>query len=363
MSRDVEFMARALRLARRGLYTTDPNPRVGCVIVADGEIVGEGWHERAGEAHAEVAALTAAGERARGATVYVTLEPCCHVGRTGPCTDALIEAGAGRVVAAMADPNPHVAGQGLERLREAGIPAEAGVLEAEAAALNPGFIKRMERGLPYVRLKIAASLDGRTALASGESQWITGAAARADGHRLRARSSAVLVGIGTALADDPQLTARDTGFPVERQPVRVVLDSDLRLPTRARMLNDGGRTIVFTATDTAGEFPQTAGTTIERVGRRGDHLDLEAVLRRLAELECSEVLVEAGAKVNGALLAAGLADEIIVYLAPTLLGDAGSGMFRLPGLTALANRPRLRLADQRSLGEDWRLTYVPVREN
>lgn len=363
MSPDVEFMARALQLARRGLYTTDPNPRVGCVVVADGEIAGEGWHQRAGEAHAEVVALAAAGERARGATAYVTLEPCCHVGRTGPCTEELVEAGVARVVAAMTDPNPRVAGQGLARLREAGIAAEAGLLETDAAALNAGFVKRMTHGLPFVRLKVAASLDGRTALASGESQWITGAAARADGHRLRARSSAVLVGIGTALADDPQLTARDTGFPVERQPVRVVLDGDLRLPSTARMLNDGGRTIVFAATDAASAEPDLAGATVECVDRRGDHLNLEAVLRRLAELECNEVLVEAGAQLNGALLAAGLVDEVVVYLAPTLLGDAGRGMFSLPALATLADRPRLRLVDQRPLGDDWRLTYVPEVEN
>ncbi|HET6656063.1 MAG TPA: bifunctional diaminohydroxyphosphoribosylaminopyrimidine deaminase/5-amino-6-(5-phosphoribosylamino)uracil reductase RibD, partial [Gammaproteobacteria bacterium] len=250
--------------------------------------------------------------------------------------------------------------QGLARLREAGIAAESGVLEAEAAALNPGFIKRMMRGLPFVRLKIAASLDGRTALASGESQWITGPAARADGHRLRARSSAVMVGIGTALADDPRLTARDTGFAVERQPLRVVLDGDGRLPAAARLLNDGGQTLVFSATDSAAATMNAAAANIERVGRRGDHLDLEAVLRRLAELECNEVLVEAGAKLNGALLEAGLVDEIVVYLAPTLLGDAGRGMFALPGLATLADRPRLRLMDQRSLGDDWRLIYRPV---
>ncbi|HET6724776.1 MAG TPA: bifunctional diaminohydroxyphosphoribosylaminopyrimidine deaminase/5-amino-6-(5-phosphoribosylamino)uracil reductase RibD [Gammaproteobacteria bacterium] len=350
----VRFMARALQLARRGLYTTDPNPRVGCVIVAGGEIVGEGWHERAGGPHAEVAALRSAGERARGATAFVTLEPCCHTGRTPPCTNALIEAGIDHVVAAMTDPNPLVAGQGFARLRERGITADRGVLEAEAAAVNPGFVKRMASGLPFVRLKIAASLDGRTALASGESQWITGAAARADGHRLRARSSAVLTGIGTVLADDPRMTARDTGLEMTRQPLRVVLDGELRTPRQARVLNDGGRTVVFTAADVAGEL---AGATIERVSRKNGHLDLEAVLCRLAEMECNEVLVEAGPRLNGALLAAGFVDEIVVYLAPTLLGDAGRGMFALPGLTTLAVRPRLALAEQRRLGEDWRLTY------
>lgn len=351
---DIRLMARALQLARRGLYTTEPNPRVGCVIAADGEVVGEGWHERAGGPHAEVAALRAAGERARGATAYVTLEPCCHTGRTPPCTNALIEAGISRVVAAMTDPNPMVAGQGFARLRERGIHTDSGVLEAEAAALNPGFVKRMVTGLPFVRLKIAASLDGRIALASGESQWITGAAARADGHRLRARSSAVLTGIGTILADDPQLTVRNGNRAMMRQPLRVVLDSELRMPRQARLLNDGGRTLVFTAADVAGEL---AGAAIERVGRHGGHLDLEAVLRRLAAMECNEVLVEAGAKLNGALIAAGVVDEIVIYLAPTLLGDNARGMFALPGLTVLAARPRLELTDQRRLGQDWRLTY------
>jgi diaminohydroxyphosphoribosylaminopyrimidine deaminase/5-amino-6-(5-phosphoribosylamino)uracil reductase len=356
---DYRYMARALKLARRGLYTTDPNPRVGCVIVADGKIVGEGWHEKAGLDHAEIAALSAAGERAQGATAYVTLEPCCHQGRTPPCTDALIRAGVERVVAAMVDPNPRVAGNGLARLRAAGVAVETGMLANEAAALNSGFVKRMSAARPLVRLKVAASLDGRTALASAESRWITGAAARADAHRLRARGSAVLTGIGTLLADDPRLTARDTGFAVTRQPLRVVLDTNLRIPPSAGLLNDGGETLVFTAAE-PDDAP--AGARVERLRRADGGLDLGAVLNRLAELECNEVLVEAGATLNGALLAAGLVDEIIVYLAPTLLGDASRGMFTLPGVTAMADRPRLRLLEQRRIGDDWRLIYKPVAQ-
>ncbi|HET7676206.1 MAG TPA: bifunctional diaminohydroxyphosphoribosylaminopyrimidine deaminase/5-amino-6-(5-phosphoribosylamino)uracil reductase RibD [Gammaproteobacteria bacterium] len=350
-------MSRALQLARRGLYTTDPNPRVGCVIVAGGEVVGEGWHERAGGPHAEVAALAAAGERARGATVYVTLEPCCHHGRTPPCVESLIEAGAGRVVAAMQDPNPVVAGRGFERLRASGIAVDCGVLAAEAAALNPGFVKRMMAGRPFVRVKIAASLDGRTALASGESQWITGADARRDGHRLRARSSAILTGIGTVFADDPRLSVRDVDFEITRQPARVVLDSNLKLPSRARLFEGDAPVFVFTAENHRRALQSPA--RIERVALRDGGLDLNAVLERLGELECNEVLVEAGAMLNGALLDAGLVDEIVVYLAPVLLGDSGRGMFDLPGIGTMAARKPLRLVDERRVGADLRLTFVP----
>jgi diaminohydroxyphosphoribosylaminopyrimidine deaminase/5-amino-6-(5-phosphoribosylamino)uracil reductase len=350
-------MSRALQLARRGLYTTDPNPRVGCVIAAGGEVVGEGWHERAGGPHAEVAALAAAGERARGATVYVTLEPCCHHGRTPPCVESLIEAGVGRVVAAMQDPNPVVAGRGFERLRASGIAVDCGVLAAEAAALNPGFVKRMMTGRPFVRVKIAASLDGRTALASGESQWITGADARRDGHRLRARSSAILTGIGTVFADDPRLSVRDVDFEITRQPARVVLDSNLKLPPRARLFEDDAPVFVFTAENHRRALQSPA--RIERVALRDGGLDLNAVLERLGELECNEVLVEAGAMLNGALLDAGLVDEIVVYLAPVLLGDSGRGMFDLPGIGTMAARKPLRLVDERRVGADLRLTFVP----
>lgn len=353
--RDVDYMARAMRLAQRGLYTADPNPRVGCVLVDHDRIVGEGWHERAGEPHAEIRALQAAGELARGATAYVTLEPCSHYGKTPPCADALIEAGVGRVVAAVADPNPLVSGQGLARLEAAGISVESGLLDARAMELNAGFVKRMVYKRPLVRLKVAVSLDGRTALPSGESRWITGAPARADVHRLRARSSAVLTGIGTVLADDPQLTARNAGFDVQRQPLRVILDSHRRLTASARLLNDGGKTLILTTNNNAP--PLIDGARIETVRRDGDHLDLHAVVARLAQLSCNEVLVEAGARLNGALLRAGLVDELIVYVAPTVLGDRGLGMFSLPAMMTMEERPQMNLIEQRRVGSDLRLRY------
>lgn len=361
---DHRYMARALQLARRGLYTTDPNPRVGCVLVRDGEVVGEGWHRRAGEPHAEIHALRAAGERARGATVYVTLEPCAHHGRTPPCSEALVEAGVARVVAAMRDPNPQVAGKGLQRLEAAGIGTETGVLEAEAAALNPGFIRRMQRGRPWVRCKLAMSLDGRTAMRSGESRWITGDAARADVHRLRARSSAIVTGAGTVLADDPSLTARlpeDDG-PVE-QPLRVVLDTHLAMPPTARMLSLPGQTLVLTASDAGGPRAEleAAGAEVRVMPARDGQLDLEAVLDELGRREINEVLFETGAVLAGAVLRAGLIDELIVYMAPHLMGDEARGLFHLPGLSRMDQRIALEIRDIRSVGRDWRITAVPER--
>ncbi len=352
-------MARALQLARRGLYTTDPNPRVGCVLVRDGEVVGEGWHQVAGGPHAEVVALRVAGERARGATAYVTLEPCCHQGRTAPCTEALIAAGVARVVAAMEDPNPLVAGKGLARLREAGLAAQAGLLAGEAEALNPGFVARMRRGRPWVRCKLAASLDGRTAMASGESRWITGEAARRDVHRWRARSSLVLTGIGTALADDPALTARL--IDAERQPRRAVLDSRLRLPPGAKLLQGAHAPLVFTcSTDAvAADALREAGAEVIPTAAAGGRMDLHAVLEELARRECNEVLVEAGAELSGALLQAGLIDELLLYLAPVLMGDAAQGLFRLPGLDTMAQRLALQVLDVRAVGADWRVTARP----
>ncbi|MFO1425294.1 MAG: bifunctional diaminohydroxyphosphoribosylaminopyrimidine deaminase/5-amino-6-(5-phosphoribosylamino)uracil reductase RibD, partial [Candidatus Competibacteraceae bacterium] len=314
-------MACALALARRGLYGTDPNPRVGCVLVREGTIVGEGWHERAGEPHAEANALEMAGERARGATAYVTLEPCCHYGRTPPCTDALLRAGITRMVAAMLDPNPRVAGRGLAQLRAAGIRVECGLLEAEAQALNPGFIQRMTQGRPFVRVKLAMSLDGRTALASGQSQWLTGEAARQDVQRLRARSSAILTGIGTVLADDPSLNVRLPEAP--RQPSRVILDTELRTPPTARTLRLPGSVLLFTAVaDPATQAPlRVAVAEIIVVPRAEQGLDLRAVMAELARRECNEIHVESGPTLAGALLQAGLMDELVVYIAPLLLGD------------------------------------------
>ena len=379
---DHALMAHALRLARQGLYGTDPNPRVGCVIVSGGEVVGEGFHARAGELHAELLALHAAGERARGATAYVTLEPCTHTGRTPPCSEALIAAGVRRVVAAMRDPNPQAAG-GLERFAQAGIEALSGVLEGEAEALNPGFIKRMKTGLPWVRVKLAMSLDGRTAMVSGESRWITGEAARRDVQFLRARSSAVMTGIGTVLADDPRLDVRldarelGTGGGV-RQPLRVVLDSRLRMPPTAHLC--GASTLVFCAEDadrTAGDALRMAGVEVVRMDRstsprpspargegdkmqtvrdfHGSGIDLEAALRELARRGMNEIQVEAGPILSGSLLEAGLVDELVIYLAPHLMGEAARGLFHLPGITRMAERINLKIRDIRAVGDDWRI--------
>ena len=360
---DYRFMARALTLARRGLYSTDPNPRVGCVLVKDGSVIGEGWHQRAGEAHAEVNALNAAGERARGATAYVTLEPCCYHGRTPPCTDALLKAGIVRLVAAMSDPNPHVAGKGFTILREAGVIVECGVLEAEARALNPGFIQRMTQGRPFVRLKLAMSLDGRTALASGESQWLTGAAARQDVQRLRARSSAILTGIGTVLADDPSLNVR---LPeVTRQPLRVILDTELRTPPTAQTLRLPGQVLIFTAVadSAAHELLRAAGAEIVILPRAEQRLHLPAVMAELARRECNEVHVECGSTLAGALLQAGLVDELVIYMAPLLLGDKARGLFQLPALTKMQERWELEILEMRAVGKDWRVRLKPIRKN
>jgi diaminohydroxyphosphoribosylaminopyrimidine deaminase/5-amino-6-(5-phosphoribosylamino)uracil reductase len=352
---DHAFMAQALRLAQQGLYTTMPNPRVGCVLVKDSEVVGEGWHEFAGGPHAEVVALRAAGERARGATAYVTLEPCCHHGRTPPCSEALLAAGVVRVVAAMQDPNPRVAGKGLAQLQAAGVEVGSGLLTAQAEALNPGFNLRMRAGRPFVRVKLAMSLDGRTAMASGESKWITGAAAREDVQRLRARSCAVLTGSGTVLADDPSLNVRIPGR--RRPPLRVVLDSRGRLPSGARLFGEEGPVLLFSAVGAARVEPP-GRTDVEQatVPSAVDGLDVEAVLKELARREINEVLVEAGAILSGAFLRAGLADELVIYMAPKLLGDSARGLLHLPGLEAMADAVALEIQDVRAVGEDWRIT-------
>jgi diaminohydroxyphosphoribosylaminopyrimidine deaminase/5-amino-6-(5-phosphoribosylamino)uracil reductase len=346
---DVRHMARALQLAKRGLYTTDPNPRVGCVIVRDGQVVGEGWHRRAGEPHAEAHALAAAGQQARGATAYVSLEPCCHHGRTPPCSEALVKAGVARVVAAMPDPNPRVASQGIADLEKAGIRVDIGLLQAESERLNPGFISRMTRGRPYLRVKLAASLDGRTALANGESKWITGEAARADVQRLRARSSAILTGIGTVLADDPSLTVRD--LDIDHQPLRVVVDPQLHMRPAARMLTLPGATLVVTSEEHANDAAALRAAGAEVFG-----LNLKLLLEHLAAREVNEVLVEAGATLCGELLQAGLVDELVLYLAPHLLGSGARGLFNIPGLEDMANRIVLDIQDVRAVGRDWRIT-------
>ncbi|MBP1149150.1 bifunctional diaminohydroxyphosphoribosylaminopyrimidine deaminase/5-amino-6-(5-phosphoribosylamino)uracil reductase RibD [Methylocaldum sp. RMAD-M] len=358
---DAEFMSRALHLAERGLYTTDPNPRVGCVIVKDGQIVGEGWHRQAGGPHAEVEALRQSGARAYGATAYVSLEPCCHHGKTPPCTDALISAGIARVVAAMKDPNPRVAGEGLKTLRDAGVDVACGLLENAAAALNPGFCKRMKTGRPYIRSKLAMSLDGRTALPSGESKWITGEDARRDAHRLRARSSAIVTGIGTALQDDPELTARLPEAAGEiLQPVRVVLDSRLRMPASMRLAGGGNRAVVLTTVSDE-ERTQTLSDSfdIETLPATLDgRLDLTAVVDWLGHHQFNEVLVEAGPTLNGALLRENLVDEWVIYLAPVVLGDKARGLFHLPDLTRMAERFELTISDVRQVGRDLRLTLL-----
>ncbi|MFO1362065.1 MAG: bifunctional diaminohydroxyphosphoribosylaminopyrimidine deaminase/5-amino-6-(5-phosphoribosylamino)uracil reductase RibD [Burkholderiales bacterium] len=351
---DARFMARALQLAERGLFTTTPNPRVGCVIVRDGAIVGEGFHERAGEAHAEIHALRAAGARAAGATVYLTLEPCSHHGRTPPCADALIAAGVRRLVAAMGDPNPRVAGAGFARLRAAGIEVASGLLEDEARELNVGFVARMTRGRPWVRLKVAATLDGKTALGNGRSQWITGEAARADGHRWRARACALLTGIGTVKDDDPQLTVR--AVETSRQPLKVLVDSRLEVSPQARLFA-AGRTLVAAAVDDRDRIARLRerGAEVVVLPDAAGKVDLNELVRELARRALNEIHVEAGFKLNGSLVAAGVVDELLAYLAPSLIGESGRGMFNLPAIGDLAERRRLVVRAVERVGEDLRI--------
>ncbi len=355
---DHEFMARALRLAERGLTTTTPNPRVGCVLVKDGAVVGEGWHERAGEPHAEIHALNAACNLARGATAYVTLEPCSHHGRTPPCAEALIAAGVARVVAAMRDPNPQVAGQGLAQLNAAGIAVADGLLAHEARELNIGFVSRMERGRPWVRLKLAASLDGKTALNNGRSQWITGPEARRDGHAWRARACAILTGAGTVRDDDPRLTVRDVE--TFRQPLRVVVDSHFETPPTARIL-EGGHTLLAAASEDAARIAalRADGAEVLVLPNPQGKVDLPRLLRLLAERGVNELHVEAGHKLNGSLLREGLVDELLLYFAPTLIGS-GREMFPLPEIDDLAGRRDLKIVDLRRVGGDIRILARPL---
>ncbi|MCP4409996.1 MAG: bifunctional diaminohydroxyphosphoribosylaminopyrimidine deaminase/5-amino-6-(5-phosphoribosylamino)uracil reductase RibD [Gammaproteobacteria bacterium] len=359
-------MARAIRLARRGRYTTHPNPRVGCVLVNSGQVVGEGFHLRAGMPHAEVNALHSAGTKAGGATAYITLEPCCHHGRTGPCTDALIGAGVARVVVAMNDPNPQVAGKGLRRLREAGIEVEIGILKADAKGLNPGFISRMRHGRPWVRLKMAVSMDGRTAMASGESQWITGEAARRDVQYLRAASSAILTGSATVVADDPSLNVRlsalELGIETEvRQPLRVVLDTRLIIPLQAGMFKLPGPCMVITSSDDRQRIEElcSAGAEVLRVRRADTGVHLGDVMRALASREVNELHVETGATLAGALAAAGLVDEFVVYMAAHLMGNEARGLVRLQGLNSMNQRMPLKFQDVRMVGDDLRIIAIP----
>lgn len=367
---DYDFMARAFRLAERGLYTTMPNPRVGCVLVKDGQVIGEGWHVRAGEPHAEVNALTAAGDNARGATAYVSLEPCSHTGRTGPCSQALVDAGVSRVVYAMEDPNPLVSGRGIDIMRAGGIQVDGPVLEDDARALNPGFIKRMERKLPFVRCKLAMSLDGRTAMESGESKWITGPRARADVQRLRARSCAIVSGVDSVLQDNSSLTVRADELDLanareaaEKQPLRVILDSRLRLPRNALMFKQ--HTPILLVHNGSVEVGHLAGwpefvELLALPGKDG-RIDLQALLRELAQRHCNEVLVEAGSTLAGSFLRRGLLDEIVVYMAPKLLGSNARPIFELP-LETMSASLALKINDIRAVGRDWRITASPDTE-
>ena len=350
---DHRFMAQALQLAALGINSTTPNPRVGCVVVQAGKVIGEGWHLRAGTEHAEVHALHQAGVAARGATLYVTLEPCSHHGRTPPCADALVAAGLERVVVAMADPNPQVAGRGLVQLQAAGIQVDMGLMEAAASELNLGFISRMTRGRPWVRSKAAASMDGKTALANGVSQWITGPAARRDVQTWRAQSCAILTGIGTVLADDPQLNVRDIETP--RQPLRVIVDSQLRTPPNAKIVG-AGTLIVSTLEDTQKiQALLDAGAEVLVLPNPDGRVDLVLLLELLAERGVNDLMVEAGATLNGALLEAGLVDELVLYLAPMLLGDTARGLFALPALSKMDERKNLSLIDVRQVGNDMRV--------
>ena len=355
---DYAFMARALLLARNGIYTTKPNPRVGCVLVKNNQIIAEAWHVRAGQGHAEVEALKLT-DNTQGATAYVTLEPCFHFGRTPPCAQALIEAGVARVVIAMQDPNPLVAGKGLALLEQAGIKVSSGVLEADAKQLNKGFIKRMLTGKPYVTSKLAMSLDGRTAMASGESKWISSREARQDVQKLRAQSGAVLTGIDTVLVDDPGLNVRIDGVDVE-QPVRVILDSALRTPVAAKLLTVPGRTIILTCGEDQYKIAalEQAGAEVYLVAADLDgRLDLQQVLAFLAEQQINDVLIEAGSVLNGAMLEQGLIDECIIYMAPCVLGASGRGLFAMPNVSVMADKKQMQLLDSRKVGVDLRLHY------
>lgn len=369
---DAVFMARALQLAARGLFTTGINPRVGCVLVKDGQIIGEGWHERAGEGHAEVMALRDAerrGDDAKGATAYVTLEPCAHHGKTPPCAEALIKVGVSRVVAAMEDPNPLVAGQGLALLQQAGIAVAAPLMAAEAEALNIGFVKRMRQGKPWVRLKMAGSLDGRSALANGQSQWITGSEARADGHRFRARAQAIITGVGTLIADDPLLTVRDVERPLGQlgQPVplapslRVVVDSHLRMPTTARILQGGCLVATASIDPDKTAALRAAGADVICLPDADGRVDLAALLDHLAERGVNEVHVEGGSRLSGVFLKSGLVNELLFYMAPTLLGSDARGWFDDLNLTSLDQKVALKFEDVRMVGPNLRILARPAK--
>jgi diaminohydroxyphosphoribosylaminopyrimidine deaminase/5-amino-6-(5-phosphoribosylamino)uracil reductase len=357
--RDAFFMARALKLAEKGLYTTDPNPRVGCVIVKQDRILGEGWHHRSGGPHAEVEALAQVQGSARGATAYVTLEPCCHHGKTPPCSASLIQAGISRVVCATEDPNPLVAGKGLKQLQDAGIEVMSGLMRDSTEALNPGFFKRMRSGLPFIRSKLAMSLDGRTAMASGESQWITGEDARRDVHHLRARSSAIMTGIGTVLADKPRLTVRLDDLQEYTPPLRVILDRRLETPRDTPLVQDGLKTLIITDQSPEASWSQMKQVEFLKLPSEISKTDrMLFIFHHLAERGINEILVEAGSKLNGVLLSENWVDEWILYMAPKILGDQGKGLFHLPHLSALSEAPELQLTQHQVIGADQKMTFT-----
>ena len=356
---DHRHMARALQLARKGLTTAHPNPRVGCVLVRDGAVIGEGWHRAAGEAHAEVNAIAAAGGSAEGATAYVTLEPCASTGKTGPCTEALIRAGVARVIFAEDDPSQHAEGRRSTTLEHAGVELASGLMQAEARKLNEGFLMRISKHRPFVRLKVAASLDGATAMRNGESRWITGEPARRDVQTLRAMSGAILTGVGTVLADDPLLTVRDTSL-VMRQPLRVVIDSRLRTPPAARLLAQPGNTALFCTEDRGRRALEESGAAVYRVATDRGRVDLSAVLPTLADLGINNVLVEAGPGLSGSLLAGGHVDELVIYQAPHMMGSETMGIITTPGWTSLTDRLQLEILEVRRVGQDLKIVARPI---
>lgn len=359
-SDDYRFMARALKLADKGINSTHPNPRVGCVITRNGVIVGEGYHKQAGQPHAEAQALKQADKLASGATLYVNLEPCCHHGRTPPCTDAIIKADISRVVIGIEDPNPLVNGAGIAALKMAGIAVDSGINQQRASSLNRGFIKRITSGRPWVTLKIAASLDGKTAMANGESQWITSEAARKDAHKMRAASSAILTGVGTVLRDDSAMTARLDG--VERQPLRVILDSRLNTPVNAQILNQDGMVLIITDPNEVGDaglYPQN-NVEVIGCGMRDGSIDLAQVMQQLGQRQINNLMLEAGARVSGAMLEQGLVDELVVYMSPDLLGSNAIGMFRIRGVESIADKLQFEFRSIRKVGRDIKLTLDVV---
>jgi diaminohydroxyphosphoribosylaminopyrimidine deaminase/5-amino-6-(5-phosphoribosylamino)uracil reductase len=368
---DAPFMARAIQLAKRGVYTTSPNPNVGAVIVKNGEIVGEGWHQKAGQAHAEINALEQAGEAAKGATCYVTLEPCCHQGKTGPCSDALINAGIERVVVAMQDPNPKVAGKGVAQLEAAGLQVDYGLMGPDAEAINPGFCHLMRTGRPFITIKMAKSIDGRTAMASGESKWITGPEARGDVQRIRARQSAVVTGIETILHDDAKLDVRypELGYAHDvldeadvRQPLRVIVDSRLRIPLLARVLTPTDSVMIATTEEAPSikvEQLRKRGVQVEIFPQEHRRVSLKALVQKLADMQCHSVMVESGATLAGNFVSQGMIDEYILFMAPKLLGSEARGLFQTPGLRKMSQAMRLKITDCRHIGEDLRITLRP----